>query len=136
MFRGEQTGQMNGVVRNRCRWIGKLAVSCTVTVGLASLAVACGADGPEASGRGAALYQANCAACHGAELEGSSRGPSLLDPMYVSPDFPDAEIADAIRNGVDSGGDFGAMEAIGRLSDEQIALIIAFIREQQGATIP
>ena len=40
----------------------------------------------------------------------------------------EAAIVDAIRNGVDSGGEFGAMAAIPRLDDGQIDAIVAHIR--------
>lgn len=37
--------------------------------------------------RGRALYLAECASCHGQELRGSQRGPSLLDAGAASVDF-------------------------------------------------
>jgi len=119
--------------------IGELAVSAAFAAALVAVAAACGADGPEAAGRGEAIYQANCAACHGADLAGSQRGPSLLDPMYAPDRLTDAEISNAIRNGVGSDGEFGDMPAAGGLDDTRIEAIIAYVRGIQGvgtATVP
>lgn len=42
-----------------------------------------------------AIVQANCAACHGANLQGA-QGPTLIG---LSPEFTKAQIADIIKNG-------------------------------------
>ena len=47
------------------------------------------------------IYGANCAQCHGGDLAGTDRGPSLLEPVYGPDQLSDDEFADAIRNGVD-----------------------------------
>lgn len=99
------------------------------------VAAACGADGPQSSvERGAAIYGANCAQCHGVDLEGTERGPSLLDPAYRS--LTDAAVADAIRNGVaERLWTFGPMPANGALSDAQIDAIIEYLRAEQGTPV-
>jgi mono/diheme cytochrome c family protein len=101
---------------------------------LAVVAAACGADGPQSSvDRGAAIYSANCAQCHGVDLEGTERGPSLLDPAYRSDQLTDAAVADAVRNGVaERLWEFGPMPANGALSDAQIDAIVEFLRAEQG----
>jgi mono/diheme cytochrome c family protein len=82
--------------------------------------------------RGEATYAANCAQCHGGDLAGSERGPSLLEPIYGPDQLSDAEFADAIRNGVDEERwDFGPMPANGALSDTQIDAILTFVRAEQ-----
>jgi mono/diheme cytochrome c family protein len=99
----------------------------------ASIGAACGADGPTTTlGRGEAIYGANCAQCHGDDLGGTDRGPSLLQPIYGTDQLSDAEVADAIRNGVDEElWEFGPMPANGAITDTQIEAIIAFVRAEQ-----
>lgn len=98
---------------------------------LAVGAAACGQDASQsAAERGERAYRANCAACHGNDLDGTSLGPSLLGagPSGLS----DAEIRDVIRNGVaDSGGEFGAMPGNSVLRDAQITEIIQHLRVVQ-----
>jgi mono/diheme cytochrome c family protein len=99
---------------------------------------ACGADGPgTALERGERIYVANCAQCHGADLAGTERGPSLLLAVYGPDELPDTDIADAIRNGAEQRlFEFGPMAGNGALSDEQIDAIVAFVRaEQSGAGV-
>ena len=92
---------------------------------------ACGRDASESAGnRGARPYAANCAVCHGDALQGSSRGPSLLDP--ASSELSDAAMRNAIRNGVvETRWEFGDMPANGALRDAQVNEIIAFVRAGQ-----
>ena len=69
----------------------------------------------------AALPRAGAAQCHGDDLAGTDRGPSLLEPIYGPDQLSDAEVADAIRNGVDEElWEFGPMPANGAISDAQI----------------
>ena len=111
---------------------GRAVLGAVITVVLASNA-ACGADGPRtALERGEAIYGANCAQCHGAELAGTDRGPSLLDPIYGPAQLSDAEFADSIRNGVEQRlWEFGEMPANGAITDEQIDAILTFVRARQ-----
>jgi len=116
----------------------RLLLGTTITIASASLMVACGADGPtDAVARGEGIYGANCAQCHGGDLAGTDRGPSLLQPIYGPDQLSDAEFADAIRNGVDEPRlEFGPMPANGAITDAQIEAILAFVRAEQsgGAT--
>ena len=99
---------------------------------LAAATAACGQDASQsAAERGERAYRANCAACHGTDLDGTSLGPSLLGagPSGLS----DAEIRDVIRNGVgDTGGEFGAMPGNTVLRDAQVTEIIQHLRRAQG----
>jgi mono/diheme cytochrome c family protein len=108
-------------------------LGATITIASGSIGAACGADGPTTTlGRGEAIYGANCAQCHGDELAGTDRGPSLLEPIYGPDQLSDAEVADAIRNGVDEElWEFGPMPANGAISDAQIEAILAFLRAEQ-----
>lgn len=116
----------------------RLVVGAASTMALATIGAACGADGPRtALDRGEAIYQANCAQCHGGDLAGTERGPSLLEPIYGPEQLTDDEFADAIRSGVDEERwDFGPMPANGAISDEQIDLILTFVRTQQAGDPP
>ena len=116
----------------------RLFLGVTVTVTTASIGAACGADGPTTTlERGEAIYGANCAQCHGDDLAGSDRGPSLLEPIYGRDQLPDGEVADAIRNGVDEElWEFGPMPANGAITDAQIEVILAFVRAEQSAEQP
>jgi len=117
------------------RRFGRHAVAAALSVLLVAGAVACGADAEEsAAQRGAGLYRANCAACHGDDLDGTSRGPSLLEEVYLEGQLSDAAMADAIRNGVEERlWDFGPMPAAGGLGDAQIREIVAYVRSRQAA---
>ena len=116
----------------------RLFLGATITVASASIGAACGADGPTTTlGRGEAIYGANCAQCHGADLSGSDRGPSLLEPVYGPGQLSDADVADAIRNGVDEElWEFGPMPANGAINDDQINEILAFVRARQAGELP
>lgn len=77
---------------------------------------------------GRALYQANCALCHGNTgagdgLAGESFNPkpTRLDEGDVVKD-PDGEIFLALKNGK------GKMPAMKKLTDEQIWQVVAFVR--------
>jgi mono/diheme cytochrome c family protein len=111
----------------------RLLLGTGITLVLAATAAACGADGPTTElERGEAIYAANCAQCHGGDLDGSDRGPSLLDPIYGPDQLSDVEFVDAVRNGVEERlWDFGDMPGNGSYSDAQVDAIIAFVRAQQ-----
>ncbi len=116
----------------------RLLLAGAATVALGWLGTACGADGPgTALERGERIYVANCAQCHGSDLAGTDRGPSLLLPVYGPDQLSDEEIADAVRNGASQRlFDFGPMAGNGALSDEQIDSIIAYVRSQQAGGEP
>jgi mono/diheme cytochrome c family protein len=113
----------------------RLLLGTGATFVLVTLAAACGADGPTTElERGEGIYAANCAQCHGGDLAGSDRGPSLLEPIYGPDRLTDAEFADAVRNGVEQRlWDFGDMPGNGSYSDAQIDAITAFVRSRQAA---
>ena len=116
----------------------RLLLGATITISSASIVAACGADGPTTTlERGEAVYGANCAQCHGGDLAGTERGPSLLEPIYGPDQLSDAEVADAIRNGVDEDlWEFGPMPGNGAISDAQIEAILAFVRAEQTGVAP
>jgi mono/diheme cytochrome c family protein len=75
--------------------------------------------------RGEAIFAANCSACHGADLGGMA-GPAL-GPGSNSVTLPDEELVAAIAGGRN------AMPAFaGVLEAEEIAAVIAYLRDAQG----
>lgn len=81
---------------------------------------------------GAELYAANCAACHGADLRGTDDGPSHLSIVYEPNHHADISFQLAIQQGVRSHHwPFGDMEPIEDLDLDEIAAIVAFVREVQ-----
>ena len=57
---------------------------------------------PELSGpaeEGAALFEANCASCHGANGAGSDTGPPLIHQLYQPGHHSDVAFQLAVRNG-------------------------------------
>lgn len=103
---------------------------------LAGLVVsACGDDATESGGpssKGKALYERSCAACHGADLRGTARGPSQFSQVYAPDHHPDASYRAAIANGATAHHwNFGPMPPVPGLSADDVTAIIAYIREQQ-----
>jgi mono/diheme cytochrome c family protein len=88
-----------------------------------SVLVACGADdGGEGDGGGGgdatagrALYETNCAACHGAGGEGSGSYPSIVGEGG-------SDAIDIVTN-----GDGGMPAFGGRLTEQEIADVVAYV---------
>lgn len=86
---------------------------------------------PKASG--SQLYAQNCASCHGADLGGTSKGPSHLSQVYEPNHHPDAAFRSAIAGGAQAHHwNFGDMPPVEGLTEEEVDAIISFIRDQQG----
>jgi mono/diheme cytochrome c family protein len=83
---------------------------------------------------GHALFEANCAACHGENAAGSDRGPPLVHPVYEPSHHGDMSFVLAARQGVRAHHwRFGDMPAIDAVSDEQVLRITAYVRALQRA---
>jgi len=83
---------------------------------------------------GQELFLANCARCHGRELQGTDRGPPLLHPVYRPDHHSDLAFQLAVRNGVvQHHWRFGSMPPIEGVSPEQVQQIIAYVRQAQRA---
>lgn len=81
---------------------------------------------------GAEVYQARCASCHGEDLRGTDKGPSQLSIVYEPNHHGDDAYRAAIRNGaVQHHWGFGNMPAVEDITDDQIELVIGYIRSQQ-----
>lgn len=92
------------------RILGAALVAATLTV------AACGSDSADAGGdpvaRGAKVYAANCASCHGKAREGTTAGPPLTGATVTA-----ARIEQAVTKGIDDKPEWPAMPpliAIGR----------------------
>lgn len=123
------------------------AVSVVVVL-VAAVLAACSADAvPEATSTpgapatgavveasGEALYAANCARCHGADLNGTDEGPPFLHRVYEPSHHADASFFLAVQRGVRAHHwDFGDMPPVEGLSEADVAAIIAFVRAEQRA---
>jgi cytochrome c oxidase cbb3-type subunit 3 len=83
---------------------------------------------PELATAGAAVYQSNCIACHGAALEGGI-GPNLKDETWIHGGQPEQVLA-TISAGVAAKG----MPAWGSiLGPEKVRQVAAYILTQGGA---
>jgi mono/diheme cytochrome c family protein len=114
-------------------------IAAVVTVALILFAAACG-GAPEdtepaplvGSSVGADLYQSNCASCHGADLQGTYKGPSHLSIVYEPNHHGDDAFRSAILNGArQHHWNFGDMAAITGLDNDEIDDIISYVRAEQ-----
>ena len=81
---------------------------------------------------GEPLCWQHCAVCHGEDLRGTPIGPSHLSIVYEPDHHPASSFALAIRNGVcQHHWNFGDMQPVPGLDDDEIAAVTAYVREQQ-----
>jgi mono/diheme cytochrome c family protein len=82
--------------------------------------------------RGEQLFDANCAACHGPAGQGTVSGPPLVHVIYEPGHHSDESFHLAVQRGVQQHHwDFGPMPAVPGLSREEVADIIAYVRDLQ-----
>lgn len=91
---------------------------------LAAMLTACGVGRPPADASGEQIYRLLCANCHGVDLEGRI-GPAL-GPDTLAASQPDEFIVITVRHGRGRMPSFSSS-----LSDDQIARLVAYIREVQ-----
>lgn len=83
-------------------------------------------------GRGKTLFTAHCAACHGADLKGSDKGPPMLHKVYEPSHHGDPAFQMAVGRGVRAHHwQFGDMPPIPGVTPDDVAHITAFIRMEQ-----
>lgn len=88
------------------------------------------ASGDPSAGQEA--FAANCAACHGAAAQGSPAGPPLVHEVYEPAHHSDVSFLLAVQNGVQPHHwDFGPMPAIPGLDVDDVADIVAYVRQLQ-----
>ncbi len=81
---------------------------------------------------GKLAFEANCASCHGNKASGTKSGPPLMHDIYNPGHHPDGAFYSAVKQGVPQHHwPFGNMPAQPQVTDEQIALIVKYIRELQ-----
>ncbi|HUW37825.1 MAG TPA: cytochrome c [Rhodocyclaceae bacterium] len=82
--------------------------------------------------RGKSLFAKNCAACHGADLRGSEKGPPLLHPFYKPDHHPDYAFYAAIQTGTrQHHWHFGDMAPVPAVRPDEAGHIIAYVRAEQ-----
>ena len=101
----------------------------------AEFTVASSTDSPppsQAEFTAAQVYAANCDSCHGVDLRGTDKGPSLLSIVCEPNHHGDDSFRSAIANGAPQHHwTFGGMPPIEWLSDAQVDAVIAFVRAEQ-----
>lgn len=86
----------------------------------------------EAFERGAAIFQAQCAICHGGVGEGTQTGPPLVHAIYNPNHHPDFAFHNAVNNGVPQHHwVFGDMAPRPGLSEGDVNNIICYVRQLQ-----
>lgn len=81
---------------------------------------------------GQALYKQNCASCHGADLNGSDKGPPFLHRVYKSSHHADIAFQLAVKNGVRAHHwQFGDMKPVPAVTPDDVAHITAYVRAMQ-----
>ena len=91
-------------------------------------------DLTEEQATGKALFDGNCAACHGANAAGSDQGPPLVLRIYEPSHHGDMAFVLATTQGVRAHHwRFGNMPAVEGVTDEDVAQITAYVRALQRA---
>lgn len=81
---------------------------------------------------GKALYEKNCASCHGPDLKGTDKAPPFLHKVYEPSHHGDAAFQLAVKNGVRAHHwKFGDMQPVPGLTPDDVAHTTAFIRARQ-----
>jgi mono/diheme cytochrome c family protein len=80
-----------------------------------------------------ANWDNNCAQCHGATGKGDTKMGKLLNAMDLTDpkkqaSFTDAKATDAIKNGVKEGGKTTMKAFGGKLTDDEIKALVAYVR--------
>ena len=104
----------------------KIIVSIVVCLLAASAASLRAADGK-------ALWTANCTPCHGASGNGDTKmgktlGAADLTSASKQSSFTDAQAMTAIKDGVKQNGKLAMKAFGGKLSDDDIKALVAYVR--------
>ena len=91
-------------------------------------------DLSEPAHRGATVFGAKCAQCHGPNAQGTSEGPPLVHIIYEPGHHSDVSFLLAVRQGTrQHHWNFGAMDPVEGVSDQQVQDIVCYVRELQYA---
>ncbi|KUO65397.1 MAG: cytochrome C [Alphaproteobacteria bacterium BRH_c36] len=81
---------------------------------------------------GQAVFEANCASCHGVNGVGTNKGPPLVHDIYNPGHHSDAAFHRAVRNGVQQHHwPYGNMPAQTQVSEADVAKILSYVRDLQ-----
>ena len=81
---------------------------------------------------GKVKFEAYCIRCHGKDAQGSSHGPPLVDEIYNPDHHADQAFRWAVKDGVTQHHwHFGNMPPITKATPEDVAHIIAYVRQLQ-----
>ncbi len=82
--------------------------------------------------KGDRLFRINCAHCHGPRATGSRQGPPLVNAIYRPAHHADLSFYWAVKDGArQHHWQFGDMPPISGVSAEEVADIIAYVRQEQ-----
>ncbi|HRW37537.1 MAG: PQQ-binding-like beta-propeller repeat protein [Acidimicrobiales bacterium] len=116
---------MSSAMRGLAPWVVGLAIVGGVAACSSDSSDGGGGDGGVARPPGAALFEANCASCHGAD--GSGGQAPAIGAGLAAAKYDAAQIAGFVRDGK------GAMPALGdRLSATEIDQVVAYVRADLG----
>ena len=113
---------------------GALALALTAACGGGgdSSGATAGNEPAEVFERGAAIFTAQCAICHGGVGEGTQTGPPLVHAIYNPNHHPDFAFHNAVNNGVPQHHwVFGDMAPRPGLDEGDVDNIICYIRQLQ-----
>ncbi|NQV56390.1 MAG: cytochrome c [Rhodospirillales bacterium] len=87
---------------------------------------------PGGIGLGKALFNKNCASCHGVSLKGTENGPPFLHRFYHPGHHADGSFFIAVTRGVrQHHWKFGNMEPLPGVSRPMITSIVKYVRYMQ-----
>jgi mono/diheme cytochrome c family protein len=84
--------------------------------------------------QGEALFNANCAACHGKNAAGTKKGPPLIHKIYEPSHHSDISFQRAAKLGVRGHHwPYGDMPHVTGVSESDVGRIVSYVREVQRA---
>jgi len=112
----------------------RVAQIATILIGATALCLPVSGHASNPTDKGRTIFNQNCVSCHGedgkAQVNVMSHAADLTDPDTWKRGHSDADIFNAIKNGgIESMPPFKA-----QLSDDQIWLLVAFIKGLWAAT--
>lgn len=113
---------------------GIFAVSAVLLFGILQRDEEPFSSGVEQIEVGEALFNSNCAKCHGSGAIGTDVGPPLVHVIYEPNHHADYSFHRAVAQGVrQHHWRYGDMPAIGDVSGDQVNAIVAYVRSVQDA---
>ena len=87
---------------------------------------------PFSLAKGQLLYEKYCGSCHGAELDGTEKGPPLVHPFYKPSHHGDQSFYRAALEGVrQHHWNFGDMERVEGITPGKMDRIVPYVRYYQ-----